>query len=54
MTDRPMTKDETEIAWREQFLDDMQKIGIKSYNRASHAPQHLPVSKYDPYKELEK
>ncbi|MFC3786692.1 hypothetical protein GGR90_002760 [Sphingopyxis italica] len=49
-----MTNEEREIAWREQFLDDMQKVGIKPYYRQRYEPAlHIPVPKHDPYAELE-
>ena len=47
-----MTNEEREIAWQQQFLDDMAKIGVKPLNRHS-PPLPAPDRKYDPYSELE-
>ena len=48
-----MTNEEREIAWREQFLRDMEKVGLKPYNRNRYEPlPRAPVPKYDPYAEL--
>lgn len=49
-----MTNEERESAWREQFLNDMQKVGLKPFglNRPP-MPAPAPKPRYDPYAELE-
>jgi hypothetical protein len=46
-----MTNDEREIAWREAFLSDMQKVGIKPVGPRS-PPLPPPARPYDPYEDL--